>query len=95
MDRKEMWGAAAVIVAAVIGMGSWMDSGMGRLNDNLRDAIAGLRVSVEAGDRELRASITAMDARLDGIDRRLARVEGAVGLGTVAIVPAAPEGNDG
>ena len=89
MERIETWAAVATIVGAVFAIGAWTDSGINRLDDRIET----LRSSVEKGDRELRASITAMDTRLDGLDRRLANVEGRLGTmrGNIVIAPA-PEG---
>ena len=72
MGWTKEWVPVVIIIGTLGGFTMW-------LHDGLEDDIAALRVSVETGDAELRASIGRMDGRLGDLHTRLAVVETRLG----------------
>jgi hypothetical protein len=81
VKRIDAWSAVATMVAAILGLGIWMDSGIERLHEDVTGLRTELRESIGRMDARLAkmdARLDAMDGRLDAMSERLARVEGAL-----------------
>ena len=88
MSRIETWAAVAAILGVVGG-------GFAITNSNFNSGLDRLHGDIGKLEESLRGDIGKLDSRLDGLDRRLASVEGTLGAMGVFIADAEAGGKDG